>query len=134
MTAKALIRLWMHKLIRVFAVCMCLKTRFRMSQPIYETRPIQMSTTEKTCGWTKINRQNLSQNPLKVFLQCSVDMLSSIEFNYKLYITKTRLFKYIDNFTSKKWKLSQKKIRYFSYFCSRHRLWVPVRTTSVRWF
>ena len=32
-------------------------------------------------------------------------------------ITKTRLFKYIENFTSKDWKFSDKKFWYFSYFC-----------------
>ena len=35
-------------------------------------------------------------------------------------ITKTRLFKYIENFTSKNWKFSDKKIWYFSYFCSKN--------------
>ena len=34
-------------------------------------------------------------------------------------ITKTRLFKYIENFISKKWKFSDKKFWYFSYFCSK---------------
>ena len=33
-------------------------------------------------------------------------------------ITKPRLFKYIENFTTKKWKFSDKKIWYFSYICS----------------
>ena len=32
-------------------------------------------------------------------------------------ITKTRLFKYIENFTTKKWKLSDENFSYFSYFC-----------------
>ena len=41
---------------------------------------------------------------------------------------KTRLFKYIGNFTSKNWKVSNKKKQQktsdiFSYFCSKHRLW-----------
>ena len=50
-------------------------------------------------------------------------------------ITKTRLFKYIENFTSKNWKFSdKKKLWYFSYFCSKHRLWVLVRTASARRF
>ena len=49
-------------------------------------------------------------------------------------ITKTRLFKYIENFTSKNIKFSDKKIGYFSYFCSKHRLWVLVRTASARRF
>ena len=39
------------------------------------------------------------------------------------HITKTRLFKYIENFTTKEGKFSDKKLWYFSYFCSKHRLW-----------
>ena len=46
-------------------------------------------------------------------------------------ITKTRLFKYIENFISKNWKFSDKKLLYFSYFCSKHRLWVLLRTIYV---
>ena len=34
-------------------------------------------------------------------------------------IMKTRLFKYIENFTSKNWKFSDKKLWYFSHFCSK---------------
>ena len=49
-------------------------------------------------------------------------------------ITKTRLFKYIENFNSKNWKFSDKKRWCFSYFCSKHRLWVLVRTASARRF
>ena len=37
-------------------------------------------------------------------------------------ITKTRLCKYVENFTSKNWKFSDKNLWYFSYFCSEHRL------------
>ena len=47
------------------------------------------------------------------------------------HITKTRLFKYIENFTSKNWfYLHKKKLWHFSYFCSKQRLWVLVRTAS----
>ena len=49
-------------------------------------------------------------------------------------ITKTCLFKYIENFITKKWNFSDKKFWYFSYFCSKHRLWVLVRTASARRF
>ena len=52
----------------------------------------------------------------------------------QLPITETRLFKYIENFTTKKGKCFYKKFRYFSYFCSKHRLWVLVRTASARRF
>ena len=62
-------------------------------------------------------------------------------FQYRTYpeiwirhITKTRLFKYIENFTTKNWKFSDKKFWYFSYFCSKHILWVRVRTASARRF
>ena len=34
----------------------------------------------------------------------------------------------------KKLKIFDKKLSYFSYFCSKHRLWVLVRTASVRRF
>ena len=51
-----------------------------------------------------------------------------------LSITKTSLFKYTENFTTKKWKLTDKKIWYFSHFCSKHRLWVLVRTALMRRF
>ena len=50
------------------------------------------------------------------------------------HITKTRLFKCVENFTTKNWKFSAKKLRYFSYFCSKHRLWLLVRTASLRRF
>ena len=36
-------------------------------------------------------------------------------------LRKTRLFKYIENFTTKKGKFSVKKFWYFSYSCSKHR-------------
>ena len=55
-------------------------------------------------------------------------------FGCSLHITKTRLFKYTENFSTKKWKISDKKFWYFSYFCSKHRLWVLVRTASARRF
>ena len=42
---------------------------------------------------------------------------------------KTCLFKFTENFTTKKWIFLDKKFWYFSYFCSKHRLWVPVKTT-----
>ena len=52
------------------------------------------------------------------------------EVTLSKFITKTRLFKYIEHFTNKKGKISDKtKFRYFSYFCSKHRLWVLTSTT-----
>ena len=49
-------------------------------------------------------------------------------------ITKTCLFKYTETFATKNRKFSDKKFWYFSYFCSKHRLWVLVRTASTRRF
>ena len=48
------------------------------------------------------------------------------------FITKTCIFKYTENFTAKKWKFLDKKFWYFSYFCSKHRLWVLVRTNEYQ--
>ena len=53
----------------------------------------------------------------------------------KVFITKICLFKYTENFTTKKWKFSDKKFWYFVYFALNIcRLWVLVRTASPRWF
>ena len=37
------------------------------------------------------------------------------------------------NFTTKKWKFSDKDLKFF-IFCSKHRLWVLIRNASVRHF
>ena len=49
-------------------------------------------------------------------------------------ITKTRLFKSIENFTTKNCKFSDKNSDILLHFCSKHRLWVLVRTASARRF
>ena len=68
--------------------------------------------------------------PYPAFLWCPWKaMYLDCGISWLFPITKTRLFKYIETFTSKKpWKLLNKKLRNFSYFCSKHRLWVLVRT------
>ena len=78
--------------------------------------------------------QKLKYNPVswlsKVFnLSCRIYMKRTLST-----ITKTCLFKYTENFSTKKWKISDKKFWYFSYFCSKHRLWVLVITASTRRF
>ena len=55
-------------------------------------------------------------------------------FVFRHIITKALLFKYIENFTTKKGKFPDKNSDIFSYFCSKHRLWVLVRTASARRF
>ena len=54
----------------------------------------------------------------------------------KVIITNTCLLKYMFIAISppKNWKSSDKNLWYFSYYCSKHRLWVLVRTSSVRRF
>ena len=77
----------------------------------------------KTAGWVA-NSVDPDQTPRSV--------LSDV--GQHCFITKTRLFKYIENFISKNWKFSDKTLRYFSNFCTKHRLWVLVRTASPRRF
>ena len=51
------------------------------------------------------------------------------------HITKARLFKYIENFTSKRLKnVLIKTPRYFSYVCSKDRLWVLTSTHNLCFF
>ena len=64
---------------------------------------------------------------------CAVRICSNTRFHivrliafWAQFITKTRLFNYIGKFITKKWKFSDKKFWYFSYICSKHRLWVLV--------
>ena len=50
---------------------------------------------------------------------CSTGLYSTVRsiLGQNIYITKTRLFKYIDNFTIKNWKFSDKKtVNFFSNF------------------
>ena len=60
---------------------------------------------------------------------------TELAFTKKACITKTRLFKYTGNLSPKTENFQvKKKNRYFSYFCTKHRLWVLVRTASPRRF
>ena len=68
------------------------------------------------------------------FALCGLSMYGLFFIFKPPNITKTRLFKYIENFTSKNWKFSGKKLWYFSHICLKHRLWVLVRTASARRF
>ena len=73
-------------------------------------------------------------NPLKYWLDVQADLSLCWSHGSYCRITKTCLFKYTEKITTKKWKFSDKNFRYFSYFCSKHRLWVLVRTASPRRF
>ena len=42
--------------------------------------------------------------------------------NTRTNITKTRLLKYIENLTTKKWKLSDEILWQFSYYCSKQKI------------
>ena len=52
----------------------------------------------------------------------------------RYFVTKTSLFKYTENFTTKNWEISDKNSDIFSYFWSKYRLWALVRTASARQF
>ena len=59
-------------------------------------------------------------------------ILRLIWYHVSNVIKKTCLFKYIEILTVKNWSF-RIKFRHFSNFCSKHRLWVLVRTASPRW-
>ena len=58
-----------------------------------------------------------------------------LSVHWEIRITITRLFKYIENLPPKteSFQIKNSDI-FFSYFCSKHRLWVFVRTASPRRF
>ena len=64
----------------------------------------------------------------------SCDLSFAFLRTHPLHIMKTYLFKYTENFTTKKMKIFRWNILIFSYFCSKHRLWVLVTTASTRRF
>ena len=75
----------------------------------------------------------LCRIPRKPYLGGWQKLVLIAEWSYFRF-TKTRLFKYIEIFTSKiRTFLDQKSVN-FSYFYSKHRLWVLVRTASPRRF
>ena len=78
-----------------------------------------------TCATSEDSDQPaLSRSLIRIFSGHVLD-------NQKMQnITKTCLFKCIENFTTKKWNFSDKKIWYFSCFCSKHWLYVLVWTAS----
>ena len=55
--------------------------------------------------------------------KCDPSVVKIILWAILLFIMKTRLFKYTENFPTKKWKFLGKKFWYVSYFCSKHKLW-----------
>ena len=106
----------------------------------------------KLIGFTRIFRDELKKvlfsveilNKLVFTAAYKCFVVSSQPFNFEyvdldsfrttFYITKTRLFKYIENFTAKKGKFSDKNSDIFHIFFWKHKLWVLVRTALERRF
>ena len=63
---------------------------------------------------------------LQHMLGCQV--LRFMNAKMMINITKTCLFKYTENFSTKNEKFQIKNFDIFFYFCSKHRLWILVRT------
>ena len=109
---------------------------------------LHIYTIKFTCKWTEEVMVTLSYcdmyrlccphvpDKILYLLYCTKNMSLNLfqKIGVRLVITKTSLFKYTENLTTKNWKFSDKKIWYFSYFFSKHRLWILVRTASPRRF
>ena len=83
----------------------------------------------------KMQQRNRLGTPLKLVFLWSVT--SFIVF-YTIYVIilhyENASIQFTENFTTKNRKFSDKKFRHFSYFCSKYRLWILVRTASPRRF
>ena len=108
---------------------------------IYLNRRVFVMSLETSTGTmiciTYLETKNSNLHNLLAFSQTSQCLFAGYHGSAQLsreqlhFITKTCLFKYTENFPIKKWKFSDKNFWYFSYFCSKHRLWVLVR--SPQW-
>ena len=85
--------------------------------------------------WRRLIWNYIRMEPNGVLYILAVrDFLHLRSPHWCVYITKTCLFEYTVNFTTKNWIFSDKKFWFLSYFCSKHRLWILVRTASTRRF
>ena len=64
--------------------------------------------------------------------EASASVFGNIAIYHKAFSLRKHAYSNIqkctENFTTKNWKFSNKKLWYFSYFSSKHRLWVLFRT------
>ena len=70
---------------------------------------------------------------IKISLRILIRIFTGHSLDSQTLQKKTRLSNILKSLQPKKEKF-QIKSWYFSYFCSKHRLWVVVRTASVRQF
>ena len=89
---------------------------------------LQNDKVKRGCNSHKINSFFFSKDNLVTYPVSSSSFKTLAQI---VIIMKTCLFKYTENLTTKKGKFSEEKYWYFSYFCSKHRLWVLVRTEAV---
>ena len=87
---------------------------------------------------TKQNKQTILQyfhtsRVMRKCVQCAC-AVRSLSLSYSWRISALRTYLFNETFTTKKWKFSDEKFRYISYFWSKHRLLVLVRTASTRRF
>ena len=107
---------------------------------------VRTTTTQtKTVQLSRYNGTLLSRF-FFVVIACIISMITHYEAGFhflsvvcslfpKAIITKTRLFKNIENFSSKNWKFSHNNSDIiFHISAQKHRLWVLVRTASARRF
>ena len=100
----------------------------------------QLIVIVQHCFFFKIDKSFCASFKLKTYY-CRFDPSQTYFFLHVhakclplLAIMKTSLFKYTENFTTKKWQFSDKDSDLFHISAQKHRLWVLVRTASVRQF
>ena len=91
----------------------------------------------KRCFFKLLNAMFLHNLWLIVTSSAKVSWQSNCHYNkfcHCIHYENMPIQIYWKFFPTKEWKFSDKNFWYFSYFCSKHRLWVPVRTASTRQF
>ena len=94
-------------------------------------------TDGRTGGWTDTPTANvILWYPATIVLQGIINTLIKqnqvkLQFTFLFHYENTPIQIY-RKFHLQKLKKFRQKLRYFSYFCSKHRLWVLIRTASSR--
>ena len=97
------------------------------------------ANTEEQQEWSRTGSTAVWPRPVLFVLQSALCSYFIWQLHWLCWcstkcqpITKTCLFNYTENFTTKNENFQIKNSDIFSYFCSKHRLWVLVRTALMR--
>ena len=97
-----------------------------------------LMSTHNRHFYDKLKRMSLKYSEIFIVLSYRKKISKKLKNEFESAVVtshplRKHAYSNIENFTTKKWNFSDKKFWYFSYFCSKHRLWVFVSTGSNKY-